>query len=176
MSDSIVSSHPASGDPGAHADAPGIEAADGRVHAHIASWQFYAFILSILVVLTLLTVGISYIHLGKLNLMVAVAIATTKASLVVLFFMHLKYDNRFNAMILIVSLLFIGVFFAYTLNDTDRRAEVDVAQGARVLQSTGDKAPGGLEEHKTAEAAPGHEGAHEGAHEGTAEPAHPEHH
>ena len=65
----------------AHADAPGIEAADGRVHAHISSWQFYAFILGILMALTLLTVGVSYIHLGKLNLMVAVAIATVKASL-----------------------------------------------------------------------------------------------
>jgi cytochrome c oxidase subunit 4 len=167
MSDGIASSHPAGGAPGAHADAPGIEAADGRVHAHISSWQFYAFILTILVVLTLITVGVSYVHLGKLNLMVAIAIATTKASLVVLFFMHLKYDNRFNAMILIVSLLFIGVFFAYTLNDTDRRAEVDVAQGAKILQSTGDKAPGGLEEHK-AEPGAGHEGA--------AEPAHQEHH
>ena len=154
----------------AHHDGPGIEAADGRVHAHVSSWQFYAFILAILMALTLLTVGVSYVHLGKLNLMVAVAIATTKATLVVMFFMHLKYDNRFNAMILIVSLLFIGVFFAYTLNDTDRRAEVDLAQGSKVLQSTGDKAPGGLEEHHAAS-----EPA-EGAHEGAAEPAHHEEH
>src|SRR6516164_3601385 len=107
------------------------------VHAHISPTKFYVFILGILMTLTLLTVGVSYIHLGKLNLIVAIVIASIKATLVVLFFMHLKYDNKFNALILIISLLFIGVFFAYTLNDTDRRADsrVDVAQGSKVLES-----------------------------------------
>ena len=72
-----------------------------------------------------------------------------KASLVVLFFMHLRYDNKFNAMILVVSLAFIGVFFAYTLNDTEHRGEIDVDQGVKISPSTGDPAPGGESDDST---------------------------
>jgi cytochrome c oxidase subunit IV len=117
---------------------------DGQVHSHVASVQFYVGILAILVAFTLLTVGVASIHLGPLNLAVAIAIASAKATLVVMFFMHLKYDNRFNATIVICSLMFIGVFFAYTMNDTDTRGEVDDAQGSMVLPSNGQQAPGGL--------------------------------
>jgi cytochrome c oxidase subunit 4 len=117
---------------------------DGNVHAHVASVKFYVGILAILVMFTLLTVAVASIHLGPLNLAVAIAIASAKATLVVMFFMHLKYDNRFNATIVIISLLFIGVFFAYTMNDTDTRAELDDAQGSQVLPSSGQQAPGGM--------------------------------
>ena len=122
----------------------GHDADDGKVHSHIASVKFYVGILAILMAFTLLTVGVASIHLGPLNLAVAIVIASAKALLVVMFFMHLKYDNRFNATIVISSLLFIGVFFAYTMNDTDTRAELDDAQGSMVLPSTGQQAPGGL--------------------------------
>jgi cytochrome c oxidase subunit 4 len=111
---------------------------------HVASVKFYVGILAALMFFTLLTVGVASIHLGPLNLAVAVVIASIKATLVVMFFMHLKYDNKFFATIVICSLLFIGVFFAYTMNDTDRRAEVDDAQGSQVLPETGQQAPGGM--------------------------------
>ena len=142
------------------------------VHAHISSVGFYVFILATLMALTILTVGISYIHLGKLNLVVAVVIASIKASLVVTFFMHLKYDNKFNALILVVSLLFIGVFFAYVLNDTDHRAELDNAQGGKVLDSNGAEAPGGFEGHPTVTSTQGAGGAHGGGGHGDPAPAH----
>jgi cytochrome c oxidase subunit 4 len=116
---------------------------DGAVHAHISSVKFYVGILGALMVLTLLTVGIASIHLGPLNLAVAIIIASAKATLVLLFFMHLKTDNRFNGTIVICSLMFVGVFFAYTMNDTERRAEVDDAQGSQVLPASGQQAPGG---------------------------------
>jgi caa(3)-type oxidase subunit IV len=116
-----------------------------RLHkAHVSSVKFYVGILSILIMFTLLTVAVASIHLGPLNLAVAIAIASAKATLVVMFFMHLKYDNRFNATIVICSLMFIGVFFAYTMNDTETRAELDDAQGSMVLPETGQQAPGGL--------------------------------
>jgi cytochrome c oxidase subunit IV len=117
---------------------------DGHVHAHVSSVKFYVGILAILIMFTLLTVAVASIHLGPLNLAVAIAIASAKATLVVMFFMHLKYDNRFNATIVICSLMFIGVFFAYTMNDTDTRAELDDAQGSQVLPSSGQQAPGGM--------------------------------
>src|ERR1700759_3636545 len=119
------------------------DADDGQVHAHISPVGFYGFILGVLMFFTLLTVAVSYVHLGKLNLAVAIVIASIKATLVVLFFMHLKYDNKFNALIFVCSLMFIGVFFAYTINDTEHRAQVDSEQGNSVLPSTGVLAPGG---------------------------------
>jgi cytochrome c oxidase subunit 4 len=115
---------------------------DGAVHAHISPWQFYVKIFVVLVCLTLLTIGVAYIHLGKLNLIVAIVIATIKASLVVTFFMHLKYDSKFNALMFLSALLFIGVFFAYTMNDTEHRGQVDSAQGVEVYNN-GKPAPGG---------------------------------
>ena len=145
------------------------------VHAHISPAKFYIFILAILMTLTLLTVGVSYIHLGKLNLIVAIVIASIKASLVVLFFMHLRYDNKFNALVLIISLLFIGVFFAYTLNDTEHRAELDLEQGSRVLPSSGEEAPGGFERRHAATPGPGggeHEAPAPGGHDAPAPGGH----
>src|SRR3954465_7951167 len=105
---------------------------DGAVHAHISPAWFYGLIFSALVGLTILTVGQSYIDLGKLNLIVVILIATTKATLVVSFFMHLRYDNKFNALIFVSCIFFIGVFFAYTMNDTERRGELDGDQNVKV--------------------------------------------
>ena len=119
---------------------------DGAVHAHISSVPFYVGIFLGLLVLTGVTVGQSYVDLGRMNIVLVVLIATMKASLVVTFFMHLKWDNKFNALIFVSTLFFIGVFFAYTLNDTDRRGELDPDQNMKVWQKTGEKAPGGMEE------------------------------
>jgi cytochrome c oxidase subunit IV len=119
---------------------------DGHVHAHISSLRFYVVIFFALIGFTLLTVAASDIPLGRLNLVVAVAIASMKASLVLLFFMHLRYDSKFYSMILVVAVLFIGIFFAYTMNDTERRGEIDLDQGVKVLAATGLSAPGGVPE------------------------------
>ncbi len=130
---------------------------DGAVHAHISPVSFYLKIFAALICFTLLTVGVSYVHLGPANLAVAIVIASAKAALVVTFFMHLNHDSRFNALIFVSSLLFIGVFFAYTFNDTEHRAEVDKEQGSMVLEANGKEAPGGyilpkvIEEHEKQE-------------------------
>jgi cytochrome c oxidase subunit 4 len=117
---------------------------DSKTDEHVSSLVGSIGVFLALIALTLLTVGVSNIHLGKANLVVAIVIASMKASLVLLFFMHLRYDNRFHGMIVIVSVLFIGVFFAYTLNDTDRRGEVDLSQGVKINPATGEVAPGGI--------------------------------
>ncbi len=141
-----------------HHETDGGESDDGMVHSHISSWQFYVAIFFGLIFFTLVTIGVSYVHLGSLNLAVAIIIASIKASLVVTFFMHLKYDNKFNALMFVCGLLFIGVFFAYTLNDTDRRQnELNDVQGNKVyLGEANDKqAPGGFEP----KAEPAHSGS-----------------
>lgn len=147
---------------------------DGAVHAHVSSVPFYVAVFLGLLVLTGLTVGQSYVDLGKANIILVILIATLKASLVVTFFMHLKWDNKFNALIFLSTLFFIGVFFAYTLNDTDRRGEADPDQNVHVWEKTGEQAPGGMpkkEPHAPSSAAHGAEPAPP-AHEGTPVPQH----
>lgn len=131
---------------------------DGAVHAHVSSVAFYIAVFLGLLTLTGLTVGQSYVDLGKANIILVVLIATMKASLVVTFFMHLKWDDKFNSLIFLSTIFFIGIFFAYTLNDTDRRGDLDPDQNVKVLPRTGEEAPGGMvkPEHKA-------EGEHGGA-------------
>jgi cytochrome c oxidase subunit 4 len=119
---------------------------DGAVHAHVSSSLFYVGVFIALLMLTLATFLQSYLDLGRMNIVIVILIASMKASLVVTFFMHLKWDDKFNAFIFIVTLLFIGVFFAYTMNDTDRRGELDADQNVHVWEKTGEKAPGGFVE------------------------------
>ena len=143
---------------------------DGEVHAHISSLKLYVGIFATLIFFTLLTVAVSYVHLGPLNLAVAILIASMKAALVVTFFMHLKYENKFNTLMFLIGLLFIGVFFAPTLNDTDRRGNElnDVAGNKVWLGDMNDKqAPGGFEPKVETYKAEGHDstgGGHGGGH------------
>ena len=119
---------------------------DGQLHIHAGSMKLYLGVFGALIFFTLVTVGISYVHLGPLNLVVAIAIATVKAALVVTFFMHLKDDKRFITLMLLGGVFFIGIFFAYTMMDTDRRQnELNDASGNKVwLGETEKQAPGGF--------------------------------
>jgi cytochrome c oxidase subunit IV len=157
----------------AHSDTHAAGHDDGKVHAHISPANFYYAIFGALIFFTCLTVAVSYVHLGSLNLAVAILIASIKASLVVMFFMHLRYDNKFNAVMFVCGILFIGVFFAYTMNDTGRRQnELNDVQGNKVyLGDLVDKqAPGGFEP-KPMEAPAAATGEHGGGGHGEA-PAH----
>ena len=71
-----------------------------------------------LLILTGVTVAVADVDLGRANLWVALAIATLKASLVALFFMHLKYDHPFHAVILIGALLFVMLFIGIAMLDS----------------------------------------------------------
>ena len=61
---------------------------------HIVSPGIYLTIILTLMILTAATVGAAYVPLGQFNIVVALAIATVKATLVVLFFMHAKYQPK----------------------------------------------------------------------------------
>jgi len=71
-----------------------------------------------LMVLTYLTVEATRFDLGGWNLVIAMGIATLKAALVAMFFMHLLYDKPFNALIFVAALVFVAFFIALTLLDT----------------------------------------------------------
>jgi cytochrome c oxidase subunit 4 len=77
-----------------------------------------------LIVLTILTVAVAYVPLGPLNVPVAIAIATAKATLVVLFFMALKYDNPVNALTFTIGIIMVVVFITFTLFDTAFRGDL----------------------------------------------------
>jgi len=92
--------------------------------AHILPLRIYLGVGAALLVLTAATVAISFIHLGPFNLVVALSIATVKAILVALFFMHLLYDNKLYLLIFTFALLILGIFIILTLFDTMRRGDL----------------------------------------------------
>ncbi len=98
-------------------------------HHHISSVGMYWGVWIGLMILTIITVLAYYIplwlkiDLGAANVIIAMAIATTKATLVCLYFMHLKYDKRFNLIAFLSSLIFLGLFLAFTLLDINTRED-----------------------------------------------------
>lgn len=71
-----------------------------------------------LVLLTILTVAVAYIHIPPpFNIIVALLIAFCKASLVAAFFMELYWDRRFNSMLLVLSVLFVILLIGLSLLD-----------------------------------------------------------
>ncbi|HMB90728.1 MAG TPA: cytochrome C oxidase subunit IV family protein [Rhodothermales bacterium] len=79
-----------------------------------------------LVFLTILTVlTATQLDLGPLNVPIALAIAFTKAGLVLAFFMALKYDNRVNTLVFSLGVIFVAVFLIFTLFDTAFRGDLD---------------------------------------------------
>jgi cytochrome c oxidase subunit 4 len=71
-----------------------------------------------LVVLTVVTVAVTWVDLGSMNLIVAMGIATVKAALVCLYFMHLRWDRPVNGVIFLTAILFVAIFIAGVLLDT----------------------------------------------------------
>jgi cytochrome c oxidase subunit 4 len=88
-----------------------------HTHAHIAPVGMYVGIFLALMVGTALTVGAAYIDLGFLNTAVALAIAVTKASLVVLYFMHVRWASRLTWVIVIGSVFWLFLLFAIGMTD-----------------------------------------------------------
>jgi cytochrome c oxidase subunit IV len=70
------------------------------------------------------TVGAAYIKLGAMNIVVALAIATLKATLVVLFFMHAKYSPKRTQLVIICAVFWLGIMLALTLSDYETRHEI----------------------------------------------------
>ncbi len=75
--------------------------------------------LVVLTVVTVITATNQMFNFGSYpNLVIAMVIATVKASLVCLFFMHLLYDRKFNLLIFMGSLLFVFLFVSFAMMDT----------------------------------------------------------
>jgi cytochrome c oxidase subunit 4 len=97
--------------------------AAGHADHDASAPKIYGAVLLALLVLTGITVSASYIQFGSgiINVVVALTIATIKASLVALFFMHLLHDKPMNAIILLSSFVFLGIFLGYCYTDQSTR-------------------------------------------------------
>ena len=84
---------------------------------HVSPKSTYYAIFGALMILTGVTVGAAFVNLGSLNFPVAIAIAITKATLVILFFMHVKYSSRLTKMVVGMSFFFLFIMFALTMTD-----------------------------------------------------------
>ena len=93
-----------------------------RVGHHIVPPRIYYTIFGILLLCTYLTVQIAFFDLGPLNAIAALTIAVFKATLVVLFFMHVKYSTRLTWLVVLGSLFWLGILLALTMSDYLTRA------------------------------------------------------
>src|SRR5262249_38577798 len=84
---------------------------------HIVPKKIYFIIFGLLMVFTFLTVFVAQYDLGRLNVIVALGIAVTKALLVVLFFMHVKYSKRLTRIAIFGGLFWFAIMVVLTLFD-----------------------------------------------------------
>lgn len=84
---------------------------------HILSYGKLAAVLAGLLALTLVTIGVSYVDLGFWNVPVALTIASTKVTLVLLFFMHLKYEGKAITWSFIATIFFLAIMITFTFWD-----------------------------------------------------------
>ena len=83
----------------------------------------YLATLVVLLILTAITVGASYINFGSGNIVIALSIATVKAIIVGLIFMHLLHDKPVNAIIAVAGFVFLGIFLMFDFIDVGSRTD-----------------------------------------------------
>ena len=96
-------------------------------HHHVSSAAMFLNVLIALLILTVVTVAASRFDFGSANLLIAMAIASVKASLVIAFFMHVKWDTAINKIVFLSSFLFLSLLFIFTLADQATRRMDDQA-------------------------------------------------
>jgi cytochrome c oxidase subunit 4 len=96
------------------------------VSEHIVSWKLYIVIFLALMILTFSTVFAATVDLNKyyagLNVIVALVIATCKALLVVLFFMHVYYSSKRTQLIVFAGVFWLAIMLFLTLGDYGSRS------------------------------------------------------
>ena len=84
---------------------------------HLMEYKTLATVLAVLIILTGVTVGASYIDLGIMNVPIALGIASTKVTFVLLFFMHLKYEGMAIKVSFISTIVFLAIMISFTFWD-----------------------------------------------------------
>jgi cytochrome c oxidase subunit IV len=84
---------------------------------HITPVKTYYIVFAVLMVLTIITVAVAMFDLGFLNTPVALIIAIIKATIVILYFMHVRHSSKLTAIIVISYFVWLGVLFLFTFTD-----------------------------------------------------------
>ncbi len=83
----------------------------------VVSRKTYFLIFGLLVVLTLVTTEVAFFDFGLFNPVIALTIAVVKATFVVLFFMHMKYNSRLTMIIGAAAIFWLGILLVLTMSD-----------------------------------------------------------
>jgi cytochrome c oxidase subunit 4 len=137
---------------------------------HVAPKSLYYSIFGALMVFTIITVEVATHNFGFLNFPVAIGIAITKATLVVLFFMHAKYSSRLTKMFVGTALFFLSILLGLTMTDYMSRG-LDTYPGGAAGAGYARRLPRPPAVLKVDEGE-SHEGGAEGKSEGVAAPTH----
>ncbi len=85
--------------------------------SHIVSYRTFILIWIVLLILTGVTIGVAQVDLGAMNIWVALTIASCKSALVVMIFMHLKYEQLLFKLAVLATLIILAVFIGFSLLD-----------------------------------------------------------
>jgi cytochrome c oxidase subunit 4 len=91
---------------------------------HVAPLRLLVGVMIALMFGTWLTVSVTHFDFGPFNILIGLAIATAKAVLVGLYFMHLRWDKPFNAFVFVSAFAFLALFIGIALMDTQHYQEV----------------------------------------------------
>lgn len=88
---------------------------------HLVGFKTLSFVLVGLMLLTVLTVAVSYVNMGVFNVAIALTIASLKVSLVLLYFMHLKFEGRAIRYSFLATICFLAIMITFTFWDVAYR-------------------------------------------------------
>jgi cytochrome c oxidase subunit 4 len=86
-------------------------------HGHVVPLPIYFAVFATLLVFTGVTAAVAFVDLGRFNIAVALTIAVIKASLVLLYFMHLRYSSRLTVLFVGIAFFWLGTLIVLTMSD-----------------------------------------------------------
>ncbi|MAB29187.1 MAG: hypothetical protein CMJ53_07930 [Planctomycetaceae bacterium] len=115
---------------------------DHPIVGHLVPMSILVWTTVALLFLTVVTVAVRYVDVGEFNIVIAIGIAVLKATLVALFFMHLKWDRPFNQIVFVACMAFVILLIVLTVLDTSQNKATLFDGNPSLVQETLDaKAP-----------------------------------
>ena len=115
---------------------------DHPIVGHLVPMSILVWTTVALLFLAVVTVAVRYVDVGEFNIVIAIGIAVLKATLVALFFMHLKWDRPFNQIVFVACMAFVILLIVLTVLDTSQNKATLFDGNPSLVQETLDaKAP-----------------------------------
>jgi cytochrome c oxidase subunit 4 len=91
---------------------------------HIVPIKTYLLVFAALMVLMVITIGVAFLDLGALNTPIALTIAVTKATLIMAFFMHLKYSSKLTVLVACMGFFWLAIMMIFIMGDYLARGSI----------------------------------------------------